>query len=141
MSKYDEKEIIRQLEKLSEVEPKLELTLGAMQDMRSRLEGKSSEVRTKRLKLLSQPFVRFAIAAGVIIAIGLFALRFNSGQQNGKEQFADNGYVSSCVSMIELRQAYYRGGVDEIERQYDQVYSRFDENGNGVSANEIIDSL
>ena len=100
-----------------------------------------SETSKRKFDILSYSIVKLAIAAGVVIALGLFALCFNNGQQNGKQQFAKNGYVSSCISMIELRKAYNRGGVDEIERQYDEEYSRFDKGGSGVSVNDIINSL
>ena len=123
MSKINESEISRRLERLSRIEPTPTATGRAIQRVRDALikEQQSPNVRIWRM-IWKSPITRIAAAAVIIIAIGFFAV-----YQGPDEQIETVGILEASrtpaemLTLASINAAYRKGGMKAMEKQFDKV--------------------
>ena len=123
MSKINENEISRRLERLSKIEPTPTVTGRAIQKVRDALiKGRQSpKVRIWRM-IWKSPITRIAAAAVIIVVVGFFAVH-----QGPDEQIDKRGVPHVARSPVEmltavsLNIAYRKGGMEAVEEQYNKV--------------------
>ena len=123
MSKINENEIFRRLERLSKIEPTPTAAGRAIQRVRDALikEQQAPKVRIWRM-IWKSPITRIAAAAVIIIAVGFFAVH-----QGPDEQVDTAGILEASKSPAEMltlasiNAAYRKGGMKAIEKQFDKA--------------------
>jgi hypothetical protein len=84
--------------------------------------------------------IRFAVAAAIAVAIGLFAL--NRSAQEAQKPFsppdAATESPAEIMTMRSLRLAYEQGGFDKLDRQLQNTLDEFGPRSSSVSLQELF---
>ena len=143
MSKINESEISRRLERLSKIEPTTTATGRAIQRVRDALikEQKSPKVRIWRM-FWKHPITKPAAAAVIIIAVGFFAV-----YQAPDEQIETAGILEASktpaemLTLASINAAYRKGELEGVENHYQRVLEMMEPWPSKISIRELLEEL
>jgi len=80
--------------------------------------------------------IRLAVAAAIIMTIGLFVLRMHRPEKPTSPSELAGGSPAERMTMRSLSLAYEQGGFDELDRQLQNTLDEFGPRSSGVSLQE-----
>jgi len=101
---------------------------------RAQVQRKSN--KPVRLKQQLGLFVKLAVAALVLVGIGLSLM--NVDQREDEPELATRQPAPSMMSVLALNRAYREGGLEAIDNQYEQAFTRLGPRTSSVAWSNVI---
>jgi hypothetical protein len=111
------------------------------QALQSRATDKSAR-SSKRPTLLKNPVIKFAAAAVIIVAIGLFIIP--PGPEKKTDTADATEYTKSPAEMLTLRSlkiAYLNGGIEAVEIQCDNAIEKISKRPERITFQELLEDI
>ncbi len=143
MSKINENEIFRRLERLSKIEPTPTATGRAVQRVRDALikEQQSPKVRIWRM-IWKSPITRLAAAAVIIVAIGFFAVHQGPDEQSETAGILEaSKSPAEMLTLASINAAYRKGELEAVENRYERVLEMMEPWPSKISIQELFEEL
>lgn len=143
MSKINESEISRRLERLSRIEPTPTATGRAIQRVRDALikEQQSPKVRIWRM-IWKSPITRLAAAAVIIVAIGFFAVHQGPDEQSETAGILEaSKSPAEMLTLASINAAYRKGELEAVENRYERVLEMMEPWPSKISIQELFEEL
>jgi len=141
MSKFDEKEIRRKLEIISQITPAPQSTGRALEKVRRALISEEENVLGADLwkKFKKSPMMKLAAAAVIITAIGFFVVHRRPVEQiKPPEVLKVTKSPADLLTAASLGAAYRRGGITEVEKQCDEAVKMLGPRPAEITVKELL---
>lgn len=95
-----------------------------------------------RLRLIVQgPIGRLAVAATIILAVGLFLARNEPPAPKPVPPLTAHAAPARMVSMISLSTTFRRGGMEALDKQFDRALDELGPRPNGALMADLLSDL
>ena len=102
---------------------------------------KSRSTITEKIKAMKS-FAKIAVVTAIIITIGIWVVRQGPSEQTDNLEIAEVAKSpAEMLTVSSLNSAYRQGGMDAVEKQYDQVLEMLGTQSTKISTQELLQSL
>ncbi len=108
------------------------------------LQSRAAKVSTSFLwtSILKSPIVKFAVAAVIILAIGLFMILYNQDTKNENVDVTEfTQPPAKMLTMRALKIAYYNGGIEAVETQCDNAIEKLGLKSKKITVQELLTDI
>jgi ABC-type transport system involved in Fe-S cluster assembly fused permease/ATPase subunit len=92
--------------------------------------------------ILKNPIIKFAVAAMIILAIGLFMTLYNQGTKDEKADVTEfTQSPAQMLTMRALKTAYYNGGIEAVETQCDNAIEKLGLKSKKTAVQELLTDI